>query len=65
MCWCESGNGDRKAPEWKKLSSKDLGIRTSMIAKPTRLVLNGLKEKGYEVYNFCDKLFGCSYSRRI
>ncbi|PSR84614.1 Poly(A) polymerase [Actinidia chinensis var. chinensis] len=43
-------NGDRKAPEWKKLSSKDLGIRTSMIGKPTRLVLNGLKEKGYEVY---------------
>ncbi|XP_042500682.1 uncharacterized protein LOC122078662 [Macadamia integrifolia] len=43
-------NGDAKAPEWKKLSSKDLGITTSMIAKPIRLVLNGLRKKGYEVY---------------
>ncbi|RVW78034.1 Poly(A) polymerase I [Vitis vinifera] len=39
------GNGASKAPEWKKLNSKDLGIRTSMIAKPTRYVLNGLKKK--------------------
>ncbi|XP_077212165.1 uncharacterized protein LOC143847272 [Tasmannia lanceolata] len=37
-------------PEWKKLSSKDLGITTSMISKPTRLVLNGLRKKGYQVY---------------
>ncbi|XAR48233.1 Polynucleotide adenylyltransferase [Bertholletia excelsa] len=44
------GNNDRKTPEWKQLSSKDLGIKTSMIAKPTRLVLNGLRKKGYEVY---------------
>ncbi|KAF7124595.1 hypothetical protein RHSIM_Rhsim12G0018600 [Rhododendron simsii] len=43
-------NGDSKAPEWKKLSSKDLGIKTSMIGKPTRMVLNGLRKKGYEVY---------------
>ncbi|GMP57468.1 hypothetical protein CsSME_00021552 [Camellia sinensis var. sinensis] len=43
-------NGDCNAPEWKKLSSKDLGIRTSMIGKPTRLVLNGLRKKGYQVY---------------
>ncbi|KAF8390726.1 hypothetical protein HHK36_025253 [Tetracentron sinense] len=43
-------NSDRKAPDWKKLSSKDLGITTSMIAKPTRLVLNGLRKKGYDVY---------------
>lgn len=35
-----------KAPEWKKLNSKDLGITSSMISKPTRLVLNGLKSKG-------------------
>uniref|UniRef100_A0A5B7ATI3 Polynucleotide adenylyltransferase n=2 Tax=Davidia involucrata TaxID=16924 RepID=A0A5B7ATI3_DAVIN len=40
-----NSNGD-----WKKLSSKDLGIRTSMIAKPTRLILNGLRKKGYDVY---------------
>ncbi|CAE6075544.1 unnamed protein product [Arabidopsis arenosa] len=39
-----------KAPEWKKLNSKDLGITSSMISKPTRLVLNGLKSKGYDVY---------------
>lgn len=43
-------NGDCNAPEWKKLGSKDLGIRTSMIGKPTRLVLNGLRKKGYQVY---------------
>ncbi|CAL5395892.1 unnamed protein product [Camellia sinensis] len=43
-------NGDCNAPEWKKLSSKDLGIRTSMIGKPTRFVLNGLRKKGYQVY---------------
>ncbi|KAJ4728866.1 putative Poly(A) polymerase [Melia azedarach] len=41
---------DRKIPEWKKLNAKDLGISTSMIDKPTRKVLNGLKKKGYEVY---------------
>lgn len=35
---------------WRKLSSKELGITPSMIAKPTRLVLNGLRKKGYEVY---------------
>ncbi|TQE12888.1 hypothetical protein C1H46_001534 [Malus baccata] len=38
------------APVWKKLNSKELGITTSMIDKPTRNVLNGLKRKGYEVY---------------
>ncbi|KAI8024339.1 Poly(A) polymerase I [Camellia lanceoleosa] len=43
-------NDDCNAPEWKKLSSKGLGIRTSMIGKPTRLVLNGLRKKGYQVY---------------
>ncbi|XP_010550754.1 PREDICTED: uncharacterized protein LOC104821535 [Tarenaya hassleriana] len=42
------GNGTIR--EWKKLNSKDLGISTSMIAKPTRQVLNGLKKKGFEVY---------------
>ncbi|EOA20390.1 hypothetical protein CARUB_v10000701mg [Capsella rubella] len=36
--------------EWKQLSSKDLGISSSMIAKPTRKVLNGLKNKGHDVY---------------
>lgn len=33
-------------PEWKKLNSKELGISTSMIDRPTRKVLNGLKKKG-------------------
>ncbi|CAD5180764.1 unnamed protein product [Musa acuminata subsp. malaccensis] len=37
--------------EWKMLSSKELGIRSSMIPKPTRTVLNELRKKGcYEVY---------------
>lgn len=44
------GELDKKKPEWKKLNAKDLGISTSMIDKPTRKVLNGLKKKGYEVY---------------
>ncbi|XP_010929642.1 uncharacterized protein [Elaeis guineensis] len=39
-----------KGPAWKKMSSKDLGIKTSMIAKPTRSVLNALRKKGYDVY---------------
>ncbi|KAJ6414795.1 hypothetical protein OIU84_003751 [Salix udensis] len=42
--------GERKAPEWKKLDAEELGISNSMISKPTRVVLNGLKRKGYEVY---------------
>lgn len=37
---------DQKAPEWKKWSSKDLGISTSKISRPTRVVLNGLRKKG-------------------
>ncbi|KAG9446248.1 hypothetical protein H6P81_012376 [Aristolochia fimbriata] len=41
---------DFGGPEWKKLSSKELGITTSMIGRPTRVVLNGLKKKGFEVY---------------
>ncbi|KAK6920456.1 tRNA nucleotidyltransferase/poly(A) polymerase, RNA and SrmB- binding domain [Dillenia turbinata] len=44
------GRSETKMPKWKKLSSKDLGITTSMIPKPTRVVLNGLKRKGYQVY---------------
>ncbi|XP_074583426.1 uncharacterized protein LOC141839550 isoform X2 [Curcuma longa] len=36
--------------EWKVLSSKELGIKASMLPKPTRIVLNGLKKKGYDVY---------------
>ncbi|KAJ7945644.1 Poly A polymerase [Quillaja saponaria] len=42
--------GNRKASEWKKLNSKELGISTSMIARSTRKVLNGLKRRGYDVY---------------
>ncbi|XVF49533.1 hypothetical protein PTKIN_Ptkin04bG0020300 [Pterospermum kingtungense] len=41
---------ESKLPQWKKLNSKDFGISTSSISKPTRKVLNGLKRKGYEVY---------------
>ncbi|KAK4395545.1 Poly(A) polymerase I [Sesamum angolense] len=39
-----------RAPEWKKLNSKDLGISTSKISSPTRVVLNCLKRRGFEVY---------------
>ncbi|KAL8160103.1 hypothetical protein V2J09_001640 [Rumex salicifolius] len=42
--------GTPEASVWKKLNSKDLGISTSMIAKPTRVVLKTLKKQGYEVY---------------
>ncbi|KAM7480199.1 hypothetical protein LguiA_028412 [Lonicera macranthoides] len=40
----------KKKPSWKRLSSKDIGITTSMIPRPTRIVLNGLKREGFEVY---------------
>ncbi|XP_031490546.1 uncharacterized protein LOC116257721 isoform X2 [Nymphaea colorata] len=46
----DSPSGGVSAPVWKKLSTKELGVRTSMIAKPTRVVLNQLRKKGYEVY---------------
>ncbi|KAM7274257.1 hypothetical protein ACFE04_028921 [Oxalis oulophora] len=46
----EVSQGASMRDKWKKLNSKDLGISTSMITKPTRVVLNGLKKKGYEVY---------------
>lgn len=46
----KKSHSDSNRPEWKRLSSKDLGISTSMIAKPTRLVLNNLKKKGFDVY---------------
>ncbi|KAJ4850107.1 hypothetical protein Tsubulata_004529 [Turnera subulata] len=42
--------GDGKKPKWKKLDAEKLGISSSMISKPTRVVLNRLKNKGYEVY---------------
>ena len=42
----EVGGMYPKKPEWKKLNAKDLGVSTSMIDKPTRKVLNGLKKKG-------------------
>ncbi|CAH2064798.1 unnamed protein product [Thlaspi arvense] len=46
----QDSNETSKAPEWKKLNSEDLGITSSMISKPTRRVLNGLKSKGHDVY---------------
>lgn len=41
---------DNDSKLWKRFSSKELGITTSIIPKPTRKVLNGLKKRGYEVY---------------
>ncbi|OVA17389.1 Poly A polymerase [Macleaya cordata] len=46
----KTANDDVKALKWKKLSAKELGITTSMISRPTRVVLNELNRKGYEVY---------------
>lgn len=43
-------DGDYKIPNWKKMSSGELGIEISMITRSTRFVLNGLKKKGYDVY---------------
>ncbi|PWA88209.1 polynucleotide adenylyltransferase family protein [Artemisia annua] len=40
--------GERRM--WKKFSSKELGITNSMISKPTRIVLNGLKRQGFDAY---------------
>ncbi|KAI7752331.1 hypothetical protein M8C21_014818 [Ambrosia artemisiifolia] len=42
--------GRKLVSEWKKLSSKEFGITNSMIAKSTRVVMNGLKRKGFDVY---------------
>ncbi|PKA56886.1 tRNA nucleotidyltransferase (CCA-adding enzyme) [Apostasia shenzhenica] len=39
-----------RGPLWKTMSSKELGIKKSMIARQTKLVLNELKKKGHEVY---------------
>lgn len=36
--------GERRM--WKKFCSKELGITNSIISKPTRIVLNGLKRQG-------------------
>ncbi|XP_020594366.1 uncharacterized protein LOC110034447, partial [Phalaenopsis equestris] len=35
---------------WKKMSSKELGIKKSMISKQTRSVLSELRRRGYDVY---------------
>ncbi|XP_022844977.1 uncharacterized protein LOC111368045 isoform X2 [Olea europaea var. sylvestris] len=40
----------RRTVEWKKVNSNDLGISNSKISRSTRVVLNGLKRKGFEVY---------------
>lgn len=44
------GGRDSKGYEWKRLNAEELGIETWMISKPARMVLNGLRKKGYEVY---------------
>ncbi|MQL79376.1 hypothetical protein Taro_011799 [Colocasia esculenta] len=41
---------DDEGPRWKKLSSKELGIKSSMITRATKSVMNVLRKKGYEVY---------------
>ncbi|XP_061363116.1 uncharacterized protein LOC133306755 isoform X2 [Gastrolobium bilobum] len=41
---------NKKAPAWKRLNSKELGIHNSMIGSTTKKVLNGLKKRGYDVY---------------
>ncbi|XP_019417830.1 PREDICTED: uncharacterized protein LOC109328701 isoform X1 [Lupinus angustifolius] len=41
---------DKKPSAWKRLNSKELGIRNSMIGMTTKKVLNGLKKRGYDVY---------------
>ncbi|OIT36712.1 PREDICTED: uncharacterized protein LOC109241730 isoform X1 [Nicotiana attenuata] len=46
----EETDSGKEPVEWKRFNSKELGISSSMIAKPTRVVLNGLKSKGFEVY---------------
>nr|XP_016510257.1 PREDICTED: poly(A) polymerase I-like isoform X2 [Nicotiana tabacum] len=46
----EETDSGKEPAEWKRFNSKELGISSSMIAKPTRVVLNGLKSKGFEVY---------------
>ncbi|KAJ6889014.1 poly(A) polymerase I-like isoform X2 [Populus alba x Populus x berolinensis] len=45
--------GDCKAPEWKKLSSKELGLSNSLISMPTKKVLNGLK-KNVRAFSRCE-----------
>ncbi|XP_038879021.1 uncharacterized protein LOC120071069 isoform X2 [Benincasa hispida] len=42
----EFDDNDSKLRNWKRFSSKELGITPSMIPKPTRKVLNGLKKRG-------------------
>ncbi|KAF5203615.1 poly(A) polymerase I-like [Thalictrum thalictroides] len=44
------GKDEFEGPNWKKISTNELGITTQRIAKPTRVVLNALRRKGYEVY---------------
>ncbi|KAH1111424.1 hypothetical protein GYH30_009986 [Glycine max] len=39
-------NNNNKVWAWKKLNSKELGFRNSMIAVPTKKVMNVLKKKG-------------------
>ncbi|KAI3958670.1 hypothetical protein MKW98_030335 [Papaver atlanticum] len=38
------------ALKWKKWNAKELGINSSMISQPTKVVLKELKRKGYQVY---------------
>ncbi|MCD7460059.1 hypothetical protein HAX54_042759 [Datura stramonium] len=46
----EEIDSGKEPAEWKRFNSKELGISSSMIASPTKVVLNGLKSKGFEVY---------------
>lgn len=57
---CEVDEGNCKAPEWKRLSSKDLGISNSSISKPSRVVLDRLKKEG----NIFVHLNGCGFEMK-
>jgi poly(A) polymerase len=44
------GGDSKQKPAWKKLNSNDIGISNSMIPRSTRVVLDGLKQQGFDAY---------------
>jgi hypothetical protein len=44
------GSNKDKSMPWKKLDANEFGIQRSMIPDSTRMVLNKLKKKGFQVY---------------
>lgn len=53
------GNDESKPHEWKKLCSKELGVKTSRITKPAKFVLNVLRKKGMLCFLFLFASFVC------